>query len=398
MNIKMLRKYSFLLFVCILIAGCCSSPSVPPVKSNAKNIILFIGDGMGREHIKAARWVTLGEDGLLSVDNMPTSGWSRTRSANSPVTDSAAAATAMATGVKTNNGFISLDANLNLVSTILEKAKGQEKAVGLVTTGQITPATPAAFASHVKDRNSMTEIAVQMFITGVDVLLGGGEDEFLPVSDTGCYQEPGKRDDGRNLIEEAISSGYIYVCDSVSLESVGPSSTHKLLGLFADEGMTRPFSPSLAGMTQKAIDILSNSPNGFFLMVEGGQIDWASHANDAANTIGDTVGFFEAVGVAIEYVSLRDDTLIIVTADHETGGMTISSTSTGLPDEDGPFNMPDGRQFYVTWSTTGHTAADVPVASQGPFSDMLAGVYENTFIYDVMLNALYGLDNAHTNR
>lgn len=393
----MLRKYGFLLLVCILIAGCCPSPSVPPVNSNARNIILLIGDGMGAEHIKAARWVILGDDSSLSMNNMPVSGLSHTRSADNPVTDSAAAATAMASGIKTTNGFIGMDTNLNPVPTILEEAKKQGKAVGLVTTIQITHATPAAFASHVKDRNSMVEIAAQMSAEGVDVLMGGGEDEFLPVSDTGCYQEPGERDDNRNLIKEAVSGGYTYVCDSTSLAAVKPSSTRKLLGLFADEGMTRPFSPSLAEMTQKAIDILSNNPNGFFLMVEGGQIDSVSHVNDAANAIRDTVGFYEAVKAAKKYASLRNDTLIIVTTDHETGGMTVSMTRTGSPDEDGPFNMPDGRQFYVLWSAKGHTAADVPVASQGPFSEMLGGVYENTFIHDVMRDALYGLKNTPAN-
>ncbi len=395
MNIRILRKISFLLVVILGLSFC---SSVSPDSLKAKNIILFIGDGMGKEHIKAASLLTTGNDSLLYMNNMPISGWSRTSSKDNSVTDSAAAATAMATGVKTNNGFIGMDANFNPVSTILEEAKRQGKSVGLITTVQISHATPAAFASHVKDRNSMTEIASQMLAEGVDVLLGGGEDEFIPTSDTGCYPALGVRNDGRNLINEAISGGYIYVCNSDSFKSINTSSTSKLLGLFADEGMARPFSPSLAQMTQKALDILSKNSNGFFLMVEGGQIDGASHSNDAANAIGDTVGFYEAVKIAKEYVSSNNDTLIIVTADHETGGMTVSPTSTGVSGEDGPFNMPDGKKFYVLWSTTGHTAVDVPIASQGPFSDMLSGVHENTFIHDVMLNALHGIDNSNISK
>lgn len=383
-----LQKVLVILFIS-LIFGCSGGGSAPIQEAN--NIILFIGDGMGAEHRKAARWAIAGVNGKLSMDDMLANGLIQTYSADNVITDSAAAATAMATGVKTNNGVIGLDANLNFVSTILEEAKSQGKRVGLVTTTHITHATPAAFASHIEDRNLMREIAEQLLITNVDVLLGGGEDEFLPTSENGCFPEAGERDDGRNLINEAIAIGYVYVCDSVSFGLVEPSSTFQLIGLFADEGMTRPFSPSLADMTQKALDILSQSPSGFFLIVEGGQIDWASHSNDATNAISDTIGLDEAIDVAKQFTSNTNDTLIIVTADHETGGMVVSSSPTGLPGEDGPFSTPDGNLFYVTWSTTGHTAANVPVTSQGPSSGRLTGVNDNTFIYDVMFDAFGGV-------
>jgi alkaline phosphatase len=356
-------------------------------RQSSKNIILFIGDGMGVEHRKAAQWALLSDTGKLSMDDMPTSGLLMTHSANNSITDSAAAATAIATGVKTDNGVISLDVNLNVVPTILEDAKNQNKRVGLVTTSLITDATPAAFASHIESRYLMAEIAKQILTTGVDVILGGGEDEFLPTSEIGCFPEAGERSDGKNLIYE-VSEKYVYVCNTVSFELVEPSFTFGLIGLFADEGMTRPFSPSLASMTQKAIDILSKGSNGFFLMVESGQIDWVSHNNDAANVITDILDFDEAIEVAKQFASVTNNTLIIVTADHETGGMMVSTTSSGLPDEDGPFSKPDGSLFYINWSTTGHTAADVPVTSQGPQSGMLTGVHENTFIHEVMFNSL----------
>lgn len=153
-----------------------------------------------------------------------------------------------------------------------------------------------------------------------DVLLGGGEDEFLPVSETGCYQEPGERDDGRNLISEAIEDEYIYVCNEESFASIDISTTTKLIGLFSDEGMIRPYAPSLAETTKTAIDILSKNEKGFFLMVEAGQIDWACHQNDAENAISDTIGLDEAVAVSKQFASRSNNTLIIVTADHETGG------------------------------------------------------------------------------
>jgi alkaline phosphatase len=261
-------------------------------------------------------------------------------------------------------------------------------AVGLVTTTQMAHATPAAFASHVPSRIMMTEIASQMLAHEVDIMLGGGEDEFLPAGAVGCYPKPGEREDGRNLVAEATAAGYTYVCDSTAFAALVPTSTVRLLGLFADEGMTRPFSPSLAEMTQTAIAILSQDPEGFFLMVEGGQIDWACHLNDAATAISDTVGLDEAVVVAQSYASTRDGVLVIVTGDHETGGMTVGVSPTGSPGEDGPFYAPDGEPFYVNWTTGNHTGEDVPTTAQGLHSYLLAGTNENTLIHDVMSKAL----------
>jgi alkaline phosphatase len=234
---------------------------------------------MGEPHRTAARWSTAGQRGTLAMDTLPVVGWSRTASADFAVTDSAAGGTAIAAGVKTNNGVVGLDPDGNELVTILEQAKMQGKAVGLVTTTQMAHATPASFAAHVPDRLMMTEIARQMLANGVEVLLGGGEDEFLPTTATGCYPQPGKRADGRNLIEEALADGYTYVCDAAGLAAVEPGSTSRLLGLLADEQLSRPFAPSLAELTRQAIDILDQDPDGFFLMVEGGQIDTAAHNN-----------------------------------------------------------------------------------------------------------------------
>ena len=356
--------------------------------AQAGSVILFIGDGMGREHRKAARWKTSGVGGSLSMDDMSAHGWSVTTSADGAVTDSAAAATAMATGAKTKNRVIGLKADLSFAPTILEAAKRRGKSAGLVTTTQVTHATPAAFAAHVDDRDLRTVIAGQMLTAGVDVILGGGEDEFLPATVNGCYPRKGKRSDGRNLVNEALAAGYAVVCDQASFTSIAPSSTRRLLGLFADEGMTRPFSPSLSAMTRKAIAILSKNPRGFFLMVEGGQIDWASHANDAYHAISDTAGLDEAVEAAKAYAAAAGDTLIVVTADHETGGMKTTLTSSGSAEEDGPFKLPDGRHFYVNWSTNKHTGSDVPLTAQGPGAHKLKGAYENTFIYEVMSEVL----------
>lgn len=185
----------------------------------------------------------------------------------------------------------------------------------------------------------------------VDVLIGGGEDEGLPTSETGCYPEYGERSDSRNLINKEIAY---------------------------------PFSPTVAEMTQKAIDILSQNPSGFFLMVEGGQFDGASHSNNAEKAINTTVGLDEAVNTAKKYAETSNETLIIVTADHETGGMITSLSQTMSPNEDGPFYMPNGTPFYVNWASASHTASDVPTTALGPSSCLLAGTNENTFIHDVM--------------
>jgi len=352
--------------------------------SEPKAILLFIGDGMGEAHRTAARWESVGQFGQLAMDTLSISGWSKTASADSSITDSAAAATAMATGVKTNNRIIGMDPFGESLTTILELAQERGYAVGLVTNVQLSHATPAAFAAHVSDRSQMTEIALQIIEHHPNVLLGGGEDEFLPPIATGCFPQSGERSDGRNLINEAIADGYTYVCSATAFNAVNPLTTPFLLGLFGDEGMSRPYAPSLADMTDKAISILSLDPDGFLLMVEGGQIDWAAHGNDAANTISDTLGFDSAVNVGLSYASTHTNTLLIVTADHETGGMSADLTSSGLPDEDGPFYMPDNTAFYVNWTTGAHTEVAVPTTAIGYLSDQLSGTYENTHIFTVM--------------
>jgi len=385
-----LLKVLFISLLACNLMGCKSSDSTGD-DIKAKNIILFIGDGMDAEHRKAARWLTVGESGELAMDEMQYSGFLETKSADNAITDSAASATAMATGVKANNGVVSLDSNLRIIPTILEFAKSKGKSVGLVSTTQITHATPAAFASHISDRGMMNEIALQLLSADVNVLLAGGEDDFVAFVEEGCFPGGLNRSDNRNLINEFIAIGYTHVCDEESLKLVDDKSVSHLLGLFANGGMVHPFTPSLADMTKKAIDILSKNQEGFFLMVEGGQIDWASHGNDAVTAIIDTVDLDKAVSVAKKFREVDSSTLIIVTADHETGGMLVSRKSTGLSSEDGPFKKPDGSVFYINWSTTGHTAVNVPITSEGPQSKLLEGVNDNTFLYDVMIKAFGGI-------
>jgi alkaline phosphatase len=347
-------------------------------------IILFIGDGMGEAHRTAGRWFAVGQDGKLTMDTLYVSGWSMTCNAVGGITDSAAAATAMATGQKTLDGYLSIGTDLLPLTTILEQAKAMGWSVGLVSTVRIAHATPAAFAAHVADRYLYTEIALQMIQNRVDVLLAGGENDFLPAAEQGCFPSYGHRTDGRNLIAEAQADGYRYVCSAAALSSLDTANTNLLLGLFADNGMMRPYEPTLAQMTGTAISILSQDPDGFFLMVEGGQIDWAGHQQNAQNVIEDVLGLDAAISIGMDYFQENDNTLVIVTADHETGGMSIQLDSSGEISEDGPFFTPDGTSFYVNWNAIGHTGVNVPTTAQGRYASLLSGTYENTHIYDVM--------------
>lgn len=357
----------------------------------ARGIILFIGDGMGEMHRTAARWAGYGRDGTLAMDSMPVEGMAHTAPyGGTGITDSAAAGTALATGVKTYNGYVGMNAQGESVPTILEIAKMQGYAVGLVSTTQLGHATPASFAAHVPNRNQYTTIVAQMMDIGVDVLLAGGEDDMLPMDVTGCYPGKGHQLDGQNLTDQAQSNGYVTMCDPAEFTVQTALPGQRYLGLFGDDGMLRPHTPSLAEMTAFAIEVLSADAEGFFLMVEGGQIDWAAHDNDAVNVISDTLAFDAAVAVALVYAETVDDVLIIVTADHETGGMNVSLEDSGKAGQEGPFLMSDKTPYYISWSTGSHTGVDVPTTAQGICAERLNGTYENTHIFDVMLQALQG--------
>lgn len=357
-------------------------------ESESRNLILFIGDGMGPEHREAGQLFSVGQDGSLMMDSLPVSGWIHTSSLGGVLTDSAAGATALATGVKSYNDVVSMSTHREDLKTILEYAQDLGMSVGLVSTKYIADATPAAFAAHVWGRDNTTAIATQFLEHQVDVIFGGGENDFLPRTETGCFPETGTRYDERNIVEEVVEAGYTFVCDAESFDALDPLTNQLVLGLFADESMIRPYAPTLAEMTEKAIEILSQNPKGFFLMVEGGMIDIASHDNDSQNAIDDVIGLDEAVAVGLEFAEVNDDTMLIVTADHETGGFETYIESTGVYDEEGPFYMPDGTEFFVRWDISRHTDVDVPVTAYGPGTDQLSGTHENTVVFDIMLEFL----------
>jgi alkaline phosphatase len=296
----------------------------------ARNIILLIGDGMGPSQFGAA-WLysnrILGKElRMVEVMKDGRTAYLVNDTADAIVTESAAAATQIACGVKVPARAVGMGADGKTpCTTILEMAKAGGKITGLVTTSGITDATPASFAAHVTHRSDEASVAVQELRLGVDVLMGGRKQFFLSETSAG-----GKRKDGRNLLDEARAAGYAVVATAGELKQVQKG---KILGLFnmgnmsfeIDRGKTQ--EPSLAEMTVKALQILSQGQKGFFAMIEGGRIDHASHRNDAAATIKDTLAFDDAVGVALDFARRNPDTLLIVTADHETGGMALISHS-----------------------------------------------------------------------
>jgi len=331
-----------------------------------KNVILCIGDGMGLSQVALTSSKAVGRKGRLHMERLPISGLVRTWSANSAVTDSAAASTAMACGVKTNNGMIGMTPDGQRYHTILEAAQARGMATGLVATAAITHATPAAFASHVKSRKMEDRIAEHLIGNRVNVLFGGGRRFFLPGSDPNSGRE-----DEIDLITAAREAGYAYVETACDLRSSGDD---RILGLFQLGALTtvEP-EPSLATLTEKAIETLhrvNHRPDtegpGFFLMVEGSQIDWACHNHDTAATIRQTLLFDQAVEAAVDFALKDGHTLVIVTADHETGGLTLFDNDNGEAD------------LVPRWSTKGHSCSPVPIWAVGPGALRFAGVQDNT--------------------
>ncbi|RPI49144.1 MAG: alkaline phosphatase [Acidobacteria bacterium] len=341
-----------------------------PLTSTRKvrNVILCIGDGMGLNQIAVASMKAAGSGGVLHMERMPVTGLVRTHSANSRVTDSAAAGTALATGVKAKNGMIGVAPDEQAYQTILEAAKAKGLATGLVATSTITHATPASFASHAKSRASEAAIAEQLIANKVDVLFGGGRKYFLPRSDPNSA-----RKDDRDLIAEARQAGYAYITTDHAMRFV--QAPH-VLGLFHLDALTTVSpEPSLASLTRKAIQVLrkakgtsSDRKQGFFLMVEGSQIDWACHSNHLKHAIRQTLLFDQAVQAAVDFAMRDGQTLVIVTADHETGGLTL------------PEDAKKGPDPAIHWSTRGHTGSPVPIGALGPGAAMFSGMQDNTEI------------------
>ncbi|MGB9682680.1 MAG: alkaline phosphatase [bacterium] len=319
------RILVFLLIFSLLVSFQSFSFSASP---RVKYVIVMIADGCGFAHIGLTQYVNkfvLNEktnltDELFKRGNLAIV---TTYSNDALVPDSASAGTALATGYKTNNGMISTSPDGKILKTVAERAKELGYKIGLVVTSNVTDATPAVWASHVKNRTEQAEIASQYLQKGIDVILGGGRDYWIPKSEKGSL-----RQDDRNLIEEAKNLGYNIV---YNLEQLERTNDGKLLGLFANGNM--PFMldadptvvPSLSDMTQKAIELLSKNSNGFFLIVEGSRIDHASHNNDAASVTAEVRAFDKALGIVLDFYKAHPrETLLLVTTDHDNGGLSLT--------------------------------------------------------------------------
>ncbi len=333
-----------------------------------RNVILFIGDGMGPEQVRAAGMYQNGSAGTLVMESFPYSSTMTTYSADSAITDSAAGATAMATGHKVDNGVLSMaiPGDSSELETLLERFHAHCKRAGLVTTTYATHATPAAFGAHERSRSAIDNIAYDyLYQTRPDVLFGGGANGLYP--------------------SNATAAGYAVVLNRTEMRAVRPPLAVPVSGQFgttdlpfeydyfigADPGYTT--LPHLSEMVGMALAILEHAPDGFFLMVEGGRIDHAGHANDIARNVFEVLEYDRAVEVAYTWAISRTDTLIIVTADHETGGLNVIANN-------GAGNFPT-----VTWASTGHTAANVPVYAWGVNAELAPYVTDNTDIHRLAL-------------
>jgi alkaline phosphatase len=287
-------------------------------QAEVKNVILLIGDGLGMGQIDMTRYLAGDKDHELELMKLPETGIMMTSSTEG-VTDSAAAGTAMATGHKVYNGAIAMNKNGAELDSVLDFAQVRKKATGVISTNMVTDATPASFIASVEDRGMGGKIAKQAIANNVDVMLGGGREDFM------------EDEAGEDLIAKAKANGYQYVSDKTQLEKVVPLNG-KLLGLFNESYMNYindrddlgSNEPSMEAMTKKAIDVLSEDEDGFFLMAEGARIDHAAHAADVPGVVAETLDFDASVKVAMDFAKKNGDTLVIVTADHETLGFSAT--------------------------------------------------------------------------
>lgn len=358
-----MKKYVLYIFLIVLVQACVEKEQrtvEAPTAKSPKNIILMIGDGMGLSQVSAAMTVKKDEMNMTRCDH---TGLVKTSSLNKLITDSGAAGTAMATGRKTNNGHISVDTLGNPYKTILEIAEEHGKATGLVASCGITHATPASFIAHNTNRGKYEEIAYDFLHTDFDVIIGGGKNHFAA------------RKDGLNLLDSLREREYQVVENLIDMKGV---TGGKLVALVYEAHPPKKLEGRgdfLENASIKALDLLDQHEEGFFLMIEGSQIDWGGHDNDTKYVLTETVDFDNAVGKALDFADKDGETLVIVTADHETGGFSVVAGN----NEEG---ITAGN-----FGSGGHTATMVPIFAYGPGAEDFTGVYDNTDIFVKMMKA-----------
>lgn len=327
-----------------------------------KKVIFLIGDGMGLAQISGAMSEYKGQN---AFERFPIVGLSKTHSADDYVTDSGAGATVFSIGKKTYNGAIGVGADSLAYENLFEKLKKQHRATGVVATSSITHATPAAFYAHVGSRSSEDDIAAFLLKGNCDVAIGGGNEYFAT------------RKDNRNLYNELQQKGFVTIADTIN--AFKPQTSSKLVYTLANDGMKRMLDGRgdfLKQASLNAIELLSKNTNGYMLMIEGSQIDWGGHAMDYEYMKTELWDFNETINAVLDYAAKEKDVLVVVTADHETGGLALT------------LNKEDRKSFKPKFTYNKHTGIMVPVFAYGPGSELFSGVYENTTIFDKFVQVL----------
>ena len=343
-----------------------AGPSAPPP---ASRVILLIGDGAGTAYWTAARFA----GAPLAVERMSTMGLVDTRSASHWITDSAAGATAYAGGLRTFNGAIGVGPDSLPVPSVLELARDRGWATGIVATSSVTHATPASFVAHASSRSEQFSIASDLLASHVDVFLGGGARWF----------DGDTRPDGLDLLS-TVRAGYTLVRTGEELQALPLHETLHLAGLFAPDHMppAAERTPSLPEMTRAALRVLDHDPDGFFLMVEGSQPDFRGHDHAPLDeVVAEMLDFDAAVAEALDYADQHPGTLVVVVADHETGGLAIETKPDSLcasGEAPGP---------WADYTSTGHTAQMVPLFAAGAGAQAFGGIHDN-FKVGRMLRAI----------
>ncbi len=351
-------KYLFAISGILILCSCGRNKNV---EEYPKNIILLIGDGMGVSEVYAG---LTANGGSLNLEKCTVFGYSKTHSSSSYVTDSGAGGTAISSGIRTFNGAIGVGPDSLPVKTILEYAEEAGLATGLVSTSSVTHATPASFIAHQKSRNYYEAIASDFLKVDVDLVMGGGKDNFS------------LRADSLDLLEELKAKGY-QVAESLS--DIDSENFEKFYVFTANGHNTRVSEgrgDMLPQSTRIATELLDKNSKGFFLMVEGSMIDWGGHANDIKYISEEMVDFDNAIGEAIRFAESDGETLVLITADHETGGLAISG---------GDFET---GEVQAGFTTLGHTGVMVPVFAYGPGAKYFSGIQENTDLFDKMMRLL----------
>lgn len=359
----------------IIVCSCKSQMLQEEVTPKAKNVILLIADGTGLSQISSAFYFKKAKPNYARFKHI---GLIKTSSSQEDITDSAAGATAFASGIKTYNGAIGVADDSTTVKTLVEIVSPQQIKTGVISTSSIQHATPASFYAHTINRGHYEDIALDMVASDIDFFAGGGTKFF------------NKRKDGKDLIGEMKAKGF--GINTAGLGDFAVIKQYSKMGYLLAEDEMKPAAKGrgdfLPKATELGIKFLTKDADhaNFFMMVEGSQVDWGGHANDAAYLISELIDFDDAIGKALDFAEKEGNTLVIVTADHETGGFTLSSTPKKT--EDGE-SYSDYKEITGTFSTDGHSATLIPVFAYGPGAEAFSGIYENTEIFHKILEVTH---------